>query len=75
MNWEMAAKELEELLNYGRHESTRAEVIIHECGLYIKSATKTNTFHHLESVVDFCRCKKLNSYVTIIDKEIVCRVF
>lgn len=75
MNWEMAAKELEELLNYGRHEGTRAEVIIQEYGLYIKQATKTNIFYHLEGVVDFCRCKRLSSYVTIIDKEIVCRVY
>ena len=76
MNWESLSKELQELLDYGGYEGTKAKVTVSGSGLDIKSATEEKTtFYHLESVADFCRCKRLSSYVTIIGEEIICRVY
>lgn len=73
--WKSLSKELQELLDYGGYEGTKAKVDVSENGLYIKSATSAkDTFYHLDIVTDFCRCKRLLSYVTIIDNEVVCRV-
>jgi hypothetical protein len=79
-DWNALAEELTDLLSY-QPDVTAVEVIVCKDGGLELCPTKENDgrgFHHMGSVVDFCRCKRLSSYVMVKTEpfsRVICGIF
>lgn len=65
-NYKQLADEILALLN-AAYTTTDAVVTFNEDGIYIRSKLGnyySDTFHYMNEVIDFVRCKRLSQYVT-----------
>lgn len=75
-DFDVLARELEDLLNYSECKQAMVEVVAIKDALEIKMlGDDKQTFHHPEALTDFCRCKRMLAYATIKDGNLVYRVF
>lgn len=70
LNWESLAAELS-AMQEGGYEGTAVDVVL--CGdsieIYPAKHTRGTAVYCLADVVDFCRCKRLNSYASYCTRE------
>ena len=62
-NWNELAKELENLVYISYEPAQVNVVVIDDDGLMVYTK-KGRTIPVAEQIVDFCRCKQLNNYIT-----------
>ena len=77
-NWSALAQELTELIG-DTTEATAVEVRVYKDSsleLYPIKDNNGTCFYHMETVVDFCRCKKLCCYVSYMYSSacVICRI-
>lgn len=63
-NWDLLADELRGLVgNHTGAAAVRVESVKMGIDVYPRSTADRMALHHNEDIVDFCRCKRLNSFV------------
>lgn len=79
INWKALAEELTDMLSYQTDE-TAVEVRVCKDNALELHPIKNNdgiAFYHMDTVTDFCRCKKLSSYVSLnfsTVTKVICRI-
>lgn len=78
-NWKALAEELTDMLSY-QTDGTAVEVKVYKdqaLELHPIKGNNGRAFYHMETVTDFCRCKKLCSYVSLNNdspEKVICRI-
>lgn len=78
-NWKALAEELTDMLSYQTDETAVEVKVYKDQALELHPIKKNNgsAFYHMDTVTDFCRCKKLGSYVSLnynTITKVICRI-